>query len=78
MTVPIRQILGNLPSYTTLDLSAGIGRNGWHLSAYVTNATDEGGQISRFAQCLEEICAAEIYSITIAPRTYGIKFSQEF
>ena len=78
VTVPIRQILGKMPSYTTFDFSAGIGKDSWSLEAYATNAFDERGQVSRFAQCLEEVCKDEIYVVPIAPRTIGLKFSQNF
>jgi Outer membrane receptor proteins, mostly Fe transport len=76
--VPIRQILGKMPSYTSFDLSAGFGKESWKVELYATNAFDERGQVSRFVQCLEEICKDEVYVVPIAPRTIGLKFSQEF
>lgn len=53
----IRNRLGKLPAYTTLDLSAGVRRGAWMLDFYVRNATDERGQVNRYTQCPEEICA---------------------
>jgi outer membrane receptor protein involved in Fe transport len=76
--VPIREILGTLPSYTTADLSLGVGRNGWTLSLYATNLFDETAEIGRYAQCLEEVCGDQIYVSTQRPRFVGLKFSQEF
>jgi outer membrane receptor protein involved in Fe transport len=76
--VPIREILGTLPSYTTTDLSLGVGRKGWTLSLYATNLFDETAEIGRYAQCLEEVCGDQIYVSTQRPRFVGLKFSQEF
>ena len=83
-----RDILGDLDAYTTADLSAGFGKNGWELSFYVNNLFDERAQISRFTNCAETVCGAsgvvpeypngQVYTVTNQPRTFGIKWSQEF
>jgi outer membrane receptor protein involved in Fe transport len=73
-----RGILGNLPAYTTVDLSAGFGKDSWKVDFYIRNAGDKRGQISRFAQCAEAVCGEQTYIIPIQPRIFGIKFSQEF
>lgn len=73
-----RAILGDLPAYTTLDFSVGLGRDNWKLDFYLRNATDKRGEVSRFAQCAESVCGAQTYIIPIQPRTFGVKFSQEF
>jgi len=83
-----REILGDLPSYTTLDLSAGIAKDSWALDLFLSNATDERAEISRFTQCGETVCGAsgvvpgypngQVYTVTNQPRTFGIRFSQKF
>lgn len=83
-----RGILGDLPSYTTADFSAGITKDSWSLDVFVSNAFDERAVISRFAQCGETVCGAsgvveeypngQIYTVTNQPRTFGIRFSQKF
>jgi outer membrane receptor protein involved in Fe transport len=73
-----REILGDLPAYTTLDLSLGFGKDNWTLDFYVRNATDKRGEASRFAQCAETVCGAQTYILPIQPRIFGIKFSQNF
>lgn len=88
MRVLEREILGNLPSYTTLDLSAGISKDNWALDLFLSNATDERAAISRFTQCGETVCGAsgvvaeypngQVYTVTNQPRTFGIRFSQDF
>lgn len=88
MRIAEREILGDLPSYTTVDLSAGIAKDNWALDLFLSNATDERAVISRFAQCGETVCGAagvvpeypngQIYTVTNQPRTFGIRFSQKF
>ncbi|MET0718396.1 MAG: TonB-dependent receptor [Pseudoxanthomonas sp.] len=83
-----RGILGELPSYTTADFSAGIAKDSWALDLFISNAFDERAVISRFTQCGETICGAsgvvaeypngQIYTVTNQPRTVGIRFSQKF
>lgn len=83
-----REILGDMPAYTTLDLSAGIARDSWSLDLFVSNATDERATISRFTQCAESVCGAsgivpeypngQVYTVTNQPRTVGVRFSQKF
>lgn len=83
-------ILGRLDAYTTLDLSAGIGKDNWSLDFYLRNATDERGELTRFTQCAETICGnpdrvavpgytnGQIYTVPNQPRMFGVRFSQKF
>ncbi|MBP3983490.1 TonB-dependent receptor [Pseudoxanthomonas helianthi] len=81
-----QEIFGNLPSYSVLDLSAGIRRGNWSLDFYIKNATDEHAEFARYTQCavcsttgtLPEFPNGQIYSIANQPRTIGLRFSQEF
>ncbi len=71
-------IIGDMPSYTVADISAGFGKDGWRLELFVSNVFDELAQVSRFAQCAETVCGEEVYVVPQRPRTIGLKFSQEF
>ena len=83
-----REILGGMDTYTIGDFSAGIRKDNWSLTAYLNNAFDERAVLSRSTQCAESICGAsgvvpeypngQIYTGTTQPRTFGIRFSQEF
>ncbi|SFN19924.1 TonB-dependent receptor [Dokdonella immobilis] len=83
-----RDILGNLPSYSLLDLSAGIARDSWSLDLFIDNVFDKRGQIYRFAECAETVCGAsgvsdqypngQIYTLPTHPRMVGVRFSQKF
>ena len=83
-----RAVYGDMPAFDTLDLSFGVKKNNWSLDLFVKNVTDERGQMNRFLQCATDVCGAQgydamypngqIYITPIQPRTYGIRFSQEF
>ena len=72
------EILGRLPGYTTLDLSAGFKWNDLNFDFFVRNATNEVAQFSRFVQCPETVCGDQTYVTVNQPRTFGVRFSQEF
>ena len=76
--LPVREVLGQMPSSTVADFAAGFGKDGWRLELFVQNAFDERSEVGRFAQCLEEVCSEQIYVTPQRPRMYGLKFSQEF
>lgn len=73
-----RDILGDLPSYTLVDFAIGARKNNWSVDFYIKNLLDENAQYGRNVQCPETVCAAQVYSVAAQPRTFGIKFSQEF
>lgn len=73
-----RNILGDLPAYTLADFALGVRKNNWAVDFYIKNLFDENAQYSRNVQCPETVCAAQVYSVGAQPRTFGIKFSQEF
>ncbi len=82
------EILGDLPSYTVFDLSAGIKHNNWTLNLYIKNLFDERAEYNKFTACPETVCGAsglvaeypngQVYTIANQPRTIGLRFSQEF
>ena len=73
-----RNILGDLPSYTLADFALGVRKDNWSVDFYIKNLFDENAQYGRNVQCPETICAAQVYSVAAQPRTFGVKFSQEF
>ena len=73
-----REILGKMPSYTTLDFTGGLGRGNWTLELFLKNATDERANIQRYAQCQIQVCAPAVYIVPVQPRTFGIRFGQKF
>jgi len=85
---------GDLPAYTSVDFSAGIRKNHWAIDAYLQNAFDSRGEVSRFTECATEVCAVtpgsptvfpfpahptgQVYVVPIQPRTFGLRWTQDF
>ncbi len=71
-------LLGNLPAYTLTDLSAGFKKGNWALDFFLKNAFNQRTELARFAECATAVCGNEPYIVTTQPRTFGIRFSQDF
>jgi outer membrane receptor protein involved in Fe transport len=70
-------ILGSNRSYGIADFSVGFGNGSFTTELFVNNAFDKRADITRFAQCREEMCTKP-YIVTNQPRTIGVKFGQKF
>lgn len=73
-----RAILGKQDGYTTADFSLGGTWNSFSMDVYLNNAFDERAEVFRFAQCFTGVCGGNPYYVTNQPRTFGVKFGQEF
>jgi outer membrane receptor protein involved in Fe transport len=73
-----REVLGKQAGYITTDVSAGLSRDSWTFSAYITNLNDSRGSLARSTECVEAVCGAQVYSVPLQPRTFGVKFGQKF
>ena len=72
-------LTGNLPHFTTFDLSAGTGMHNWHLDAYIENVFDKRGELARVTQCTSAaVCYSDYRVFAIKPMNFGIKFGQKF
>jgi iron complex outermembrane receptor protein len=78
MEVAASEILGELPAWTTLDLSAGIRRDTWGLDLFVTNATGEDAPLYITAECTLETCGSQLYGIRHRPTTVSMRFTKDF
>jgi iron complex outermembrane receptor protein len=71
--------LGDMPSYTVVDVSAGIEMNSFHYGIYLDNAFDKRAVLNRYAECDVLLCGAiSQYIVPNQPRTVGVKFGQKF
>ena len=71
--------LGDMPSYTVVDLSAGVEMNSFHYGIYLNNAFDKRAVLNRYAECDVLLCGAiSQYIVPNQPRTVGVKFGQKF
>jgi outer membrane receptor protein involved in Fe transport len=73
-----REILGRLPSYVVADFALGVARDSWNAELFFDNAFDERAEITRFAECAEQVCGPQTYIVTNRPRTMGLRFGQKF
>jgi outer membrane receptor protein involved in Fe transport len=72
-------LTGNLPHFTTFDLSAGTGMKNWHLEAYIENVFDKRGELARVTQCTSAaVCYSDYRVFAIKPMNFGLKFGQKF
>jgi iron complex outermembrane receptor protein len=80
-------IKGNLPAYTTADVSIGIKNDVWKIDVFATNLFDKNGIVGTGVQCLETVCGdpgnvtatgGAFYDNVIRPRLIGVKFSRDF
>ena len=73
-----REIIGELDSYSIFDLSAGLDNGTYSFELFVGNVFDERGEVTRFAQCAEQVCGFQTYTVTTPPRVIGLRFGQKF
>jgi iron complex outermembrane receptor protein len=70
--------MGDLPKFTTLDLSSGTGLNNWKVEAFIENVFDKRGQLGRINQCANDYCYQNYRVYPIKPMQFGIRFGQKF
>jgi outer membrane receptor protein involved in Fe transport len=72
---------GDTPSFTAFDLSAGTGKDNWHVEAFIENLFDERGEIGKNSECndlLNHYCLLNAHVYPIKPMEFGVKFGQKF
>jgi outer membrane receptor protein involved in Fe transport len=70
--------VGDTKGFATFDFSAGINFNSWSFTAYIQNAFDKRGILSRNTFCVPTYCGQYARSYPITPQRFGIKVSQRF
>jgi outer membrane receptor protein involved in Fe transport len=76
-----RYYVGDTPSFTTFDLSAGTGLNNWHAEAFIENVFDKRGQLGRNSECNDlaaHYCLINAHVYPAKPMEFGVKFGQKF
>jgi outer membrane receptor protein involved in Fe transport len=78
-------LLGEMPSFGTIDLSLGGEKDNWSVEFFAKNLTDERGQLNRYTPCTLSVCGAAfpgvpraLYIVPIQPRLIGIRIGQTF
>jgi outer membrane receptor protein involved in Fe transport len=70
--------LGEIPAATYLDLAFGVENEKYAVELFVSNATDEDSPLFISAECATSVCGTQPYGSSPRPRTYGIRFKQDF
>lgn len=70
--------LGNTGQFTTVDFSAGYRFDNFSIEAFIQNAFDERGILSKNITCAPSLCAPYARLYPTKPQYFGIKFGQRF
>jgi hypothetical protein len=70
--------VGDTKGFVTFDFSGGIKFESLSFEAFITNAFDKRGILSRNTFCVPTYCGANARSYPIKPQQFGIKVSQRF
>ena len=73
-----REIMGDMPGYGTVDLSAGMKKDLWGFDVFLKNAFDNRGELARYAECATAVCGASTYVVPVQPRTIGLRVTRDF
>jgi outer membrane receptor protein involved in Fe transport len=71
-------VRGDVPAYTTIDLSAGIKNDSYGIDLYIKNVTDEDAPLYLTSQCATGTCGSQNYGVRVRPTTIGLKFTKDF
>ncbi len=74
----VAPIIGDLPAWTTVDVSAGIRAESWGLDLFITNLTDEDAPIYVTAECTLETCGGQLYGVRHRPTTVALRATFDF
>jgi iron complex outermembrane recepter protein len=72
------QVLGPNTGFTTADFSVGLSHGNLTYEAFIQNAFDERGILSRNTVCVVSVCGAYARDYVTKPQFFGIKIGQRF
>jgi iron complex outermembrane recepter protein len=70
--------VGPTKAFTTADFSAGIDFSGFSIEAYIQNAFDKRGILTRNVTCATSFCGQYARSYPIKPQIFGLRFGKKF
>ncbi len=71
-------ILGPTSAFTTADFAVGATFGMFNVEAYIQNAFDERGVLSKNTVCVPSICGAGVRNYVVKPRLFGVKLGTKF
>ena len=72
------QVLGQNAGFTTADFSTGLSHGNMTYEAFIQNAFDERGVLSKNTVCVVSVCGAYARSYVTKPQFFGIRIGQRF
>ena len=78
LNVRNNELLGNTDGFVTFDFSAGLKKDNWSVNAFLQNAFDERGILTRNTFCSIAFCSGSSRAFPVRPRFFGIRFGQKF
>ncbi len=73
-----QQVLGSNAGFTTADFSAGLSYGNLTYEAFVQNAFDARGVLSKNTVCVVAVCGAYARDYVTKPQFFGVKIAQRF
>lgn len=71
-------VVGPTKDFTTFDFSAGVKFDSWSIQAYIQNAFDKRGELSKNSFCATSFCGPYARTYPIKPQIFGLKVGTEF
>ncbi len=72
------EIIGSTAAFTTADFSAGLSKGPLSFTAFINNAFDERGILSKNLSCAPNICGAYARLYPTKPQQFGVRSSYRF
>jgi outer membrane receptor protein involved in Fe transport len=72
------QLLGDTKGFASADFSAGVKLDKWTVQAFIQNAFDERGILSKNTFCSIQLCANSSRSFPIKPQYFGLKLGVKY
>lgn len=78
LTTAGEAVLGPTKGFTTFDFAGGTAWRNWTLSAFIQNAFDKRGILSKNGQCAPTICGQYARLFPIKPQQFGLRLGARF
>lgn len=78
LNVENNNFLGNTPGFVSFDFGAGIRKEHWTLDAFIQNAFDRRGRLTRTTFCSISVCSGSSRTFPIRPQFFGLKLGYRY
>jgi outer membrane receptor protein involved in Fe transport len=78
LNVENNALYGNTPGFVSFDFAAGVRKEHWTIDAFIQNAFDRRGQLTRNTFCSITFCAGSTRTFIIRPQFFGLKIGYRY